>query len=188
MGCSDHPFFQPQNNLHIKLQDFCERLDGVDNQIDSNNLLKAYLNDGNCLWQNVEDCAIDPTGYDLILVPEVLEHCNAPTDLLTSLVPEVLEHCNAPTDLLTSLFLKFSCSDYLITVPCAFSVRNTHFAYDESTGVFMELVHPEHYCWYSPYTLKQTIITAVAGAHKKIDEIEYFFIENISIMAHLRLK
>ena len=76
--------------------------------------------------------------YDTVLVPEVLEH-----------VPDVqgfLRQLDA-----------VGASQYIITVPDAFSCFRRHFDYSSGAQTFVEVVHPDHNCWYTPYTLANVI-------------------------------
>lgn len=77
-------------------------------------------------------------GYDIVLVPEVLEHVPDVADFL-----ERLDALQADW--------------YVITVPDAYSCFNRHFEYAAGEALFTEVVHPDHNCWYTPYTLRNVI-------------------------------
>lgn len=137
IGCVDWPFV-PEHNLHIALQHVSARCDGFDLNTERYSLLKQYLSPEAKLFSAFSE--IDEK-YDIVLVPEVLEH-----------VMDVKQFLSELDSLKTD--------NYVFTVPCAVQcgVRG-HFAYDSHGGIYTEMVHPEHLVWYSPYTLKNTIKT-----------------------------
>ncbi len=42
-------------------------------------------------------------------------------------------------------------------MPDAFSCYRQHFDYSSGAQTFVEVVHPDHNCWYTPYTLANTL-------------------------------
>ncbi len=134
VGFVDYPMTRPKRNLHLRLHPFCETLDGIDPNL--NDELENILTvpNGKLMkdWSQVKD------EYDVILVPEVLEHIINAGEFL-----EMLD--------------KFS-GILIITTPDAYLLHH-HFK-ELDDGTFDELVHADHKCWYSPYTLKNTINTA----------------------------
>jgi len=89
--------------------------------------------------------------YDLVIVPEVLEH-----------VPNAKEF-------LDSIFSVKS-SEYLFTVPSIF--YSQIFCDDLYT---LEMVHPDHKYWFSPYTLYNTIKPYMDGY-----DIQMYYLESKS--------
>ncbi len=84
--------------------------------------------------------------YDLILAPETIEHVNNVEGILLGL----LKCADANTII-------------VITAPNAFC--ELHMLRNKVVdGAFIEVVHPDHNCWYSPYTLPNTV-RKVYGAH-----------------------
>jgi hypothetical protein len=69
---------------------------------------------------------------------------------------------------------------YLISVPDAFQCRNRHFDYVAETETFVEVVHPDHNVWYTPFTFSNTI-RKYSGLHVE----RMWFFNNISILALL---
>lgn len=132
IGCVDWPF-HPENNLHIELQKYAECADGYDINYERYELLDPYLKNDSELWLDLPNLK-----YDVVLIPEVLEHV---TDL-----PSFFEDMAA-----------LDTKQYIITVPCAVQCAQHSFGVEGDEVV--EVVHPEHLCWYSPYTLKKTIET-----------------------------
>lgn len=133
IGCTDNPIFDPSNNLHIKISSITRTLDGMD--VDSEGLkeLNKYYK-GN-YYTNLSECSNNR--YDTILVPETIEHVEN-----IGIFLKEISSLNAET--------------YIITGPNAFNefVRNP---YNKEGSNFIEAVHPDHNCWFSPYTLKNVI-------------------------------
>ena len=132
VGCVDWPITDLRNSLHLQLDDCCE-LDGFDINHEAFSQMQPHLRGK--LFSRWEDV----TGhYDLVLVPEVMEH-----------VPDVkgfLEHLDA-----------VGANEYVITVPDAYSCFRGHFDYSSGSQTFVEVVHPDHNCWYTPYTLTNVL-------------------------------
>lgn len=123
IGCSDWPIFSPKCNMHIFLGEFCKELHGVDpNGLEE---LGKY-----CKGELFHSIHVAEEDYDVILVPNILEH----TEL--------------PGVLVKNLFMK-NFKKMFVLVPNAK-------VYEQATyenGIFTERVHPDHFCWYSPFTL-----------------------------------
>ena len=133
VGCVDWPITDLKHSLHLQLDGLCE-LDGFDINHEAFSQMQPHLRGQ--LFSRWEDV---PAGkYDLVLVPEVLEH-----------VPDVqgfLQHLDA-----------VGANEYVITVPDAFSCFRQHFDYSSGAQTFVEVVHPDHNCWYTPYTLTNVL-------------------------------
>lgn len=133
IGCAQFPITNPANNLHVQLAPFCRLLDGYDIAKDMYDVLRPHVHNGRFL-----PALRDAGQYDVVLIPEVLEH-----------VSDVSGFLGAMSEIKTSRFI--------ITVPDVFQCYQRHFAMDERQGVFFEAVHPDHNCWYSPYTIANTL-------------------------------
>lgn len=133
IGCTDHPIFDPNNNLHIRISKYVGELHGMD--VDEIGLaeLSNYFNGQ--YFSKISD--VVKNNYDTVLVPETIEHVENIKIFL-----EEIESINA--------------NNYIITGPNAFHdfFKNS---LDVKTGLFTEAVHPDHNCWFSPYTLKNII-------------------------------
>lgn len=133
IGCADWPITNPATSLHLALEPVCVQLDGFDVHEEALAQL-APLTKG-WLFSNFAEIT-DP--YDIVLVPEVMEH-----------VPNV------------SIFLaqleELDASCYFMSVPDAFQCRSRHFDYLPQSQTFVEVVHPDHNVWYTPYTFMNTI-------------------------------
>ena len=132
-GCTDWPIFDPENNLHIKLSKSAKILHGFDIDKEGIENLKKYVDQ-----EYFSDfCEISNIEYDICLVPETIEHVDNVRTFLEGL-----------STINTKLFI--------ITAPNCFSKEHlSRNFYGED--FFIEVVHPDHNCWYSPYTLKNQI-------------------------------
>ena len=70
-------------------------------------------------------------------------------------MPETIEHVDNIADFLTNLD-KVNASIFIITGPNCFANKYMTRNYEED-NIFNEFVHPDHNCWFSPYTLKNVI-------------------------------
>lgn len=135
IGCADFPIFDIQHNLHYILSKTNTDIDGYDPNIETISKMKQLKE-----FEHLNLFTVLPNKkYDVILVPEVIEHVDSVKDFLLD-----LSHlCHENTI-------------YIITGPNAFCdehiKRNINYL-----DSFIEIVHPDHYCWYSPYTLPATI-------------------------------
>jgi hypothetical protein len=142
VGCTDYPIFNPKTNLHLKLKDLCSTLHGMDVDSEGIEVLKGYYP-----GKYFESLKKADSAYDTILVPETIEHVEN-----------------------IALFLKeinsISAQNYIITGPNCF---HNYFKNGFKKGdKFIEMVHPDHNCWFSPYTLKNAI---EKYTNLKVDEI-----------------
>jgi len=132
VGCVDWPITNLRNSLHLQLDPHCQ-LDGFDINHEAFAQMQPHLKGR--LYSRWEDIS---ESYDLVLVPEVLEH-----------VPDVqgfLLHLQA-----------LGAAQYVITVPDAFSCFRRHFEYSSGAQTFVEVVHPDHNCWYTPFTFANVL-------------------------------
>ena len=155
LGCADSPLTDVDNNLHLFLQGHAAKLDGHDLDGDALQILQPHVTKGE-LFSRLEDAKAD---YDLVLIPEVLEH----VDNVRTFLAEVD---------------RIRCREIVITVPDAFSCMSRHFDYASATRTFLEAVHPDHNCWYSPYTLQNILRKYTNWAIHAI-----CFLGDISVMA-----
>jgi len=154
VGCADWPITDPANSLHVALDRFCSVLDGVDPHAEALEQLRPHVK-GRLFTRLAE--ATD--AYDVVLVPEVMEHVADVEAFLAE-----LEAINA------------SC--FLISVPDAFQCRSRHFDYVAETETFLEAVHPDHNVWYTPYTFANTI-----RKYSGFEMHRMWFFNNISLLA-----
>lgn len=143
VGCTDYPIFDKETNLHLKLAPFCRSLAGFDIDIKGIQVLFEHC-PGDYYW----DVSQIKNTYDLVIVPEVIEHVVN--------VEKFLSDLN-----------KISFKEIVVSAPNAFMITTWNGSRYNPDGTFTEIVHPDHKCWFSPYTLKNT----VEGIGWKINEI-----------------
>jgi hypothetical protein len=133
VGCVDWPITDVRSSLHVQLDPHCVTLDGLDVHPEGFDALRPHLR-GRLFsdWTQVED------EYDLVLVPEVLEHVADVAGFLRQ-----LDALRAP--------------HFVLTVPDAYSCMRGHFDYLAAVETFVEVVHPDHNCWYTPYTFANVV-------------------------------
>jgi hypothetical protein len=143
-GFLDSPFseerIQSGELLHLKLKHVAAQLYGIDSDQASLDRYRQLTGDKNNsagdIQTEMQDGA-DSHAYDIILVPEILEHLGNPGRALANL---------------KQLCVKGSGTRLCVTVP------NAYYA-----GVFLaaldgdEIVHPEHYYYFSPATLRKLL-------------------------------
>ena len=138
VGCTDYPVFKQETNLHIQLQGIASQLDGFDVDAEGIQVLQQHA-PGRYFTRSDEI----KERYDLVMVPEVIEH-----------VP------NIATFLQGLSLLDFG--SIVIAAPCVVGYPNA-FSYRGLNGRlqselkepndYYEDVHPDHKVWFSPYTL-----------------------------------
>jgi hypothetical protein len=133
VGCVDWPITDPANSLHVFLDGCCAQLDGFDIHDEAFPALRHLVRGRLCSdWADIVD------EYDIVLVPEVMEH-----------VPNVAEFLRRVDSI--------RASHVVLTVPDAYQCARGHFDYNAASKTFVEVVHPDHNCWYTPFTLQRTI-------------------------------
>jgi hypothetical protein len=133
VGCVDWPITDPANNLHVFLDTCCSSLDGFDIHADAFTSLRPHVR--GALYSEWPEISGE---YDIVLIPEVMEHVANVGDFLRK-----VDSVRA--------------GSVVLTVPDAFQCARGHFDYDATSKTFVEVVHPDHNCWYTPYTLQSTI-------------------------------
>ena len=128
IGFVDWPITDPDNNLHLSLSPLCERLDGFDVNFEHAEELRVPNGELYNEWDLL------PNDYDVIIIPEVIEHVGNVEDFLRKI------------SLKTGVLI--------ITAPDAYLLQHE---WEETDSEFLEAVHPDHNCYYTPYTLKSTI-------------------------------
>jgi mannosyltransferase OCH1-like enzyme len=154
MGCADWPITDPNTSLHVALEKHCALLDGFDVHAEALDGLAPHVKGR--LYTKLTDVT---AAYDLILVPEVMEHVADVEGFLAQ-----IDAIDAPA--------------VVITVPDAYQCRARHFDYVESTETFVEVVHPDHNCWYTPYTLTNVIAKYTNWTVEGV-----WFFNNMSLLA-----
>lgn len=156
LGCADWPITDPATSLHVALEPHCSRLDGLDPHAEALDALRPHVS--GALFTDIAQVT---DRYDVVLVPEVMEHV---PDIAAFLAD--VEAIDAPL--------------FLISVPDAFQCGTRHFDYDAGTEVFLEAVHPDHNHWYSPYTFANTL-----AKYSNLHLEKMWFFNRISLLALL---
>jgi len=155
IGCVDSPIFDPESNLHLSLlrSGVCKELIGVDQDEQGLRELAKHCN--------------QPLHSDLAQV------CG-PVDII--LVPEVLEHVGNVAAFLEQID-QIDFKNIVITVRDAVQCHSRHFDFSERDETFVEVVHPDHNYWFTPYTFLN-LIRKYTKWHVK----GMFFFNNISLL------
>jgi len=133
VGCTDYPIFDPNRNLHITLSKITSQIHGLDSDVEGLKILKTYVN------QPYFSSAREVTdSYDVCLVPEVIEHVS-------------------DINLFLKEIEKIEASLFIFTAPNAFSELYSWNKMSCSKNQYIESVHPDHNCWFSPFTLQNCI-------------------------------
>ena len=132
LGCTDWPIFDPSYNLHIKLSKVATSLHGFDIDQDGIDNLKKYVNQP--YFSSFNDVR---ASYDVCLVPETIEHVDNVRIFLEGLSTINAKH-------------------FYITAPNCFAKVHMERNYYTKDKI-IEVVHPDHNCWYSPFTLRNQI-------------------------------
>lgn len=147
VGCCDVPVFDPDKNLHLFLARHADRLDGLDVSAEGIDVLRRFVPGE--YYTHAGEISRE---YDLVLVPEVLEHTRDPGAFLEEI-------------------FSVRARQYLLTAP-SFQWSSRGGRVD---GVFHEQVHPDHKAWYSPYTLLNTLRPFIDEPN---DHVEVFLFES----------
>lgn len=156
VGCADWPITDVRTSLHVALEAHCAALDGVDPHAGALDQLRPFVK-----GELFTDLSQATGRYDVVLVPEVMEHVADVEGFLAQ-----IEAVDA------------SC--FLISVPDAFQCRSRHFDYIGETETFLEAVHPDHNVWYTPYTFANTI-----RKYSGLELQRMWFFNRISLLALL---
>lgn len=144
-GFLDLPFLEAKlvsgELLHTHLKKVARFLYGVDIDPGELEIYRSISGDRENSVLDIQNEGVDLSGlarnFDVILFPEVLEHLQNPGTALLNL--HRLCRANGGSVL-------------CVTVPNAFSLEGFVSALDGT-----EIVHPEHYYYFSPYTLRKLL-------------------------------
>lgn len=156
IGCAAFAGDDPARSLHAALEPSCAQLDGLDMDAEALARLRPHVKS-----ELFTDFSQITASYDVVLVPEVMEH-----------VPDVAGFLAQVQALDAPLFL--------ISVRDAFQCRTRNFEYQPETETFLESVHPDHNVWYTPYTFSNTL-----RKYSGLDLQRMWFFDQISLLALL---
>lgn len=158
IGCDDYPIFNNQSNLHMLLLKNINKninikeIDGYDTNKETILLMKNdnFLKDKNLFYEKPDK------KYDFLLIPETIEHVDNINLFLLDLLDLMNNEC-----------------DILITGPNAFCKIHIEKNKLYNNSFFIEEVHPDHNCWFSPYTL----LNVIQKTYTKVENIKFIPIE-----------
>lgn len=131
VGCADWPIFDPDTNLHLGWLAKGYMVDGYDTERRGLKQIREHSPRGS-LFASIGPWMTE-RDYDCLLVPEVIEHVRDVGAFLWE-----LGHIRAER--------------FAITTPNALNLR----AYVHESVAY-ETIHPDHNCWFTPYTLKKVL-------------------------------
>ena len=167
IGCTDYPRFDPANNLHIQLSADIDDLHGLDIDTRGLEILRKYVN--RKYYSSYDQ--IDES-YDLVLVPEVLEHT-----------------------LNAGLFLKqlmgIDTKEIMLIAPNAIEIVKSNssrlgWTDVDTARLYSEIVHLDHTAYYSPVTLTTLVQRAMAEYGNNQWLMGPIFLTGISVGCVLR--
>jgi tetratricopeptide (TPR) repeat protein len=153
VGCADFPVFDPANNLHIQVASAAREIVGLDVSVEGIAQLRTHL--PGRYYTDLDDVADE--SFDLVLMPETIEHIGDPASALSTMLT------------------RLRCAEFVVTVPnYSYWTRFAHY----KDGLFHEVIHPDHYAWYSPSTLRRLLRQVLAP----LDRVELFFVNSQSMV------
>jgi hypothetical protein len=159
VGCVDHPIFRPETNLHIYLEKFAGELHGCDTAVEGIPELQRFVRGP--IFAGLDAVLARGEPYDVVLVPEVIEHAPDANAFLQKM-------------------FRIPSREIIVTAP-NFKPQFVQSSYKDD--LFEELVHPDHKCYYSPYTLLNSVAPFVAPD----DGLELFLLEkhhSVAVCVH----
>jgi 2-polyprenyl-3-methyl-5-hydroxy-6-metoxy-1,4-benzoquinol methylase len=144
VGCVNSPFVEHGKSEHAKFASVASRVDGCDIDIEGLRQLKEVV--AGRYFGTLQEVIAAELAYDVVVASNVLEHVANPATFLSQL-------------------FQVPAAEILIVVPNAMTFKGE---YDPDLGTFREWVHRDHLCWYSPYTLLQTIQPHLTGVEKVV--------------------
>jgi 2-polyprenyl-3-methyl-5-hydroxy-6-metoxy-1,4-benzoquinol methylase len=149
VGCVDHNIETVKHKikrrkwLHGRLCQSAARCHGIDIQEEGIRYIKDKLGfqDSSCIdiFSDRFMQLAKSDNWDYLLIPEVLEHIEAPTNFLRAIARKY----------------KNDFTKLILTVPNGISLDNYRLARDGS-----EIINSDHRFWFTPYTTAKTIINA----------------------------
>jgi len=138
VGFADHPFTEERikdgSLLHLQLKKVTSALVGLDNEADAISKYISLTGDQDLIdadLSSLDRVGFDSSSFDVVLLGEVLEHLPNPSQIIESM---------------SRIFS--SETFFLVTVPNYTSLDSFAGSLNEK-----ESVHPDHYYYFSPYTL-----------------------------------
>jgi 2-polyprenyl-3-methyl-5-hydroxy-6-metoxy-1,4-benzoquinol methylase len=154
IGCTDFPFtrekFENKSLLHENLKQVAKSVIGLDNNEESIRDYVALTGDKNIFYCDINEMypkEIEGEKFDVILLSEVLEHLINPSKAIAVLKNSFAEGTKV-----------------LVTVPNYSSIQAIAASLNQK-----ETIHPDHYWYFSPYTLTRLF----QGANFVLEELNF---------------
>ena len=162
VGCVDSMHYSKDDNLHIELSKRCPDIVGFDIDIDGLHQLQEDC--PSTYYHNFDD--VLSRQYDVVLVPEVIEHVWNVGEFVDSLA-------------------QIDTKEYFVSAPYI-GLFPSNISHDGET--LRELVHADHKCWHSPYTL-YNVFRKIIDAKSSPDMCDLYILKNnSSVVLHIRTK
>lgn len=145
IGFLDSPFLEERfissEMLHSKLRCESAFVYGIDVNVQDLEKYRRLTGDANNCTLNLSENEValeifEKMKFDVVLIPEVLEHISNPGKFLKNLYQICVIHQ----------------SKLIATVPNAFN-----FEFFLEAANYHEIVHPEHYFYFSPFTIRKLL-------------------------------
>ncbi len=164
VGCVDSPIFDRKSNLHLALSTVAIELHGLD--VDKSGLeeLRRYFD--SVYFANVDDCIKHGTQYDVVLIPETIEHVSNPESFLKS-----IDRIGFETVVITAPCI-YGWNQYGVLSHREKQTMHGRYGWLLNSGSLVEEVHPDHKFWFSPYTLANLVEAATSWKIEKIQLLE----------------
>lgn len=134
VGFVDYPITDASKNMHLMIDKVCKSMVGVDPNYETYASVKPQLKNQE-MYGSLDQ--VSSQHFDIVIVPEVIEHVGN--------VQAFLEELGS-----------LSFGRMYISAPNAFELKGNG-RFNSVTGIWTENVHPDHNCWFSPYTLNNTV-------------------------------
>ena len=162
-GCADWPIYNKNTNLHYRMCQTSDKIDGFD--VDKETI--TQMSESGIFREESLYYESPDKKYDFLLIPETIEHVNNVELFLESTLKNADTH-----------------TEFLITAPNAFVMSQFNVNID-SEDSYIENVHPDHNCWFSVYTLPNAIEKCFKNIGKKTCFQEIGFLERKSMVYSL---
>ena len=162
-GCADWPIYNKNTNLHYRMCQTSDKIDGFD--VDKETI--TQMSESGIFREESLYYEAPDKKYDFLLIPETIEHVNNVELFLESTLKNADTH-----------------TEFLITAPNAFVMSQFNVNID-SEDSYIENVHPDHNCWFSVYTLPNAIEKCFKNIGKKTCFQEIGFLERKSMVYSL---
>ena len=167
IGCADWPIYNPRNNLHLFLCSHHKNIDGYDvDENTINTMIESKLYPENSLFHTFPQ-----KKYEILLIPETIEHV-----------------MNVESFFLSTIELAEKEMEIIVTGPNCFRRQRATQAYKMNQNEWMETVHSDHNCWFSPFTLPNFVEKCYRNSGFNFEALEIGTLEDTKmVFVHAKL-